>query len=502
MSAARIRLRYATLVNYLAVGYRMLVSVGFVVIVARRLSVSEFGLWGIMLSISLMLSAPVSIWCYWARRYYARGREDASGTGIWLTIMYLLPQAGAYLGLAYFENYVLGWGFTELLIALPVASFMAIDAYLTAFSVVIKPEIVGYKRVVYETLRLAVAYAAVVIFKLGYLGAVLSLVVALAVVITYNTLILIKYRAVNLRFSYSLTKEWLKSSYIPLLNIVNGSLRSAMRAIASWVTGSEVPAAYLNVALSAQTPLQASGAAAAPALYARMLREQKASDVEESIRLLFLTGAYTLAIFIVLSKPIASLYSLQYVVASTLIAITATYSIINALISVCTAALTGSEKVDIQGIKSHSKLIRSYLFKVPVVRLSATVAAYVAAISVAYSLRSDYFLTASAFLTAFLATAVGSLAVVYRMTAKRLNFRFPARDALAATASAGLMTVYYMLLKVNDITIAHFWSDVPELIVHLIVGSAIYVTSLAVMSKWFRNLVRSAFTAVGSRGFS
>ncbi|MCD6340350.1 MAG: hypothetical protein J7L51_00155 [Desulfurococcales archaeon] len=498
MSAARIRLRYATLINYASTIYRMLVAIGFVVVVARRLSVSEFGLWGIMLSASLMLSMPVSIWAFWSRRYYVRGKPEASGTGVWLTLIYSVPLTLAYIGLAYFENYVIGWGLTELLIALPIPLLMAMDTYLTAFSAVIKPELVGYKRVVYETLRLAVAYVTVVILGFRYVGAVLALAVALLTAIIFSVGVLIKYNAINLKFSLRLVKEWFKASYVPLIGIVNGFLRNALRVIASWVTGSEVPAAYLNVALAAQSPMQASGAAATPALYARMLRERRASDVEESMRLLFLTGMYMLVIFTALSKPIASLYSPQYVEVSILIVITALYSLVNALFSVCSAALTGAELVDVEGIKSHREIIHSSLFKVPLVALLATVSAYAISIPSGYILSANYLLVASLFLLAFLLTSVASFVVIYRMAVKEMAFKFPIREALATAISAILMAIYFLALKVNDVTVTRFWTDAPYLLIHIIIGSLIYVATLALTSKWFRSLLKSAFTAVRS----
>ncbi len=501
MSVTKIRLRYATLINYASVIYRMLVAIGFVIIVARRLSVSEFGLWGIMLSVSLTLSAPVSIWSFWSRRYYIRGKPEASGTGIWLTLIYFAPLTLAYIGLAYFENYIIGWGFNELLIALPIPLLMALDAYLTAFSVVIKPELVGYKRVVYETLRLAVAYVTVVILRLRYVGAVLALTVALLTSIAFIVGMLIKYNALNLRFSSRLVKEWLKASYIPLINIVNSFLRNALRVIVSWVTGSEVPAAYLNVALASQTPLQASGAAVTPALYARMLRKRRVGDIEESMRLLFLTGMYMLVIFTVLSKPIASLYSPQYVTASVLIVITALYSLFNALFSVCSAALTGAELVDVEGIKSHKEVVRSFLFKVPLVALLATISAYAISIPSGYILSANHLLVASLFLLAFLLTSVASFIIVYRMTVKEMSFKFPLREVSATAVSAAFMATYFLALRVNDVIITHFWTDAPYLLAHIIVGSLIYLCTLALLSKWFRGLLKSAFTALRSGTF-
>ena len=476
----------------------MLVAVGFVVVVARRLPVSEFGLWGIMLSASLMLSAPVNIWSYWSRRYYARGKPEASGTGMLLTLFYFIPLALLYVGLAYFESYVIGWGFTELLIALPVPLLTALDTYLTAFSVVIKPELIGYKRVVYETLRLAVAYIAVVILGLRYFGAVLAIIAALLAAIGYSLGVLIKYGAVNIKFSLSLVREWLKASYVPAIGIVNGFLRNALRVIVSWVTGSEVPVAYLNVALAAQSPVQAAGAVT-PALYARMLRERRVSDVEESMRLLFLTGAYMLVIFTVLSKPIASLYNPQYIAASILIVVVASYSLINALFGVCSAALTGADLVDVEGIKSHRHIIHSYLFKVPLLALMATVAAYVISAPLGYAVRTNYLLVALLFLVVFLVTSVLSLVAVYRMALKEMRFVFPLREAIASAVSALLMGAYFMILGVHEVTIAHFWVDAPWLAMHLVVGTSVYLIALALMSKWFRELGKSVITTVLGR---
>ncbi|MCD6278760.1 MAG: hypothetical protein J7J11_03665 [Desulfurococcales archaeon] len=499
VSTPRIRLRYAALINYASMIYRMLVAVGFVVVVARRLPVSEFGLWGIMLSASLMLSAPVSIWSYWSRRYYVRGKVEASGTGLILTIMYFIPLSLMYVGLAYFESSVIGWGLTELLLALPIPLLVALDSYLTAFSVVIKPELIGYKRLVYETLRLAAAYVAVVIVGLRYLGAVLAVMLALLVSIAYCTYVLRQHGAVNTRFSLDLVREWLKASYVPAIGIINGFLRSALRVIVSWVTGSEVPVAYLNVALSAEAPVQASGSVAS-ALYARMLRERRASDVEESMRLLLLTGGYMVVVFSVLSKPIASLYNPQYMSASVLIVIVALYSLINALFGIYGSALTGSDLADVDGLGSHKHLLRSYLFKVPVLTLGSTAAAYAVSAPIGYAVRSNFLLVPLIFLAAYAATSAVSLVIVYRMTLREMMFSLPLREVIATTVSAALMAAYFTVFSVHEVTIKHFWVDVPKLAAHLAVGTLVYLAGQALSSKWFRGLLKSVVVTVsGSR---
>ena len=48
IAGLNVRLRFSSFVNYVSLLFRVLVSLGFVVIVAGRLSVNEFGLWGVI----------------------------------------------------------------------------------------------------------------------------------------------------------------------------------------------------------------------------------------------------------------------------------------------------------------------------------------------------------------------------------------------------------------------------------------------------------------------
>jgi len=75
-----VRLRYAGALNYLAMIVRLIVSIGFITIITRKLTVEEFGLWAI---ISNLVSYPVilvSFWSYWCSGSVARNVPKSLGS--------------------------------------------------------------------------------------------------------------------------------------------------------------------------------------------------------------------------------------------------------------------------------------------------------------------------------------------------------------------------------------------------------------------------------------
>ena len=116
--------------------------------------------------------------------------------------------------------------------------------------------------------------------------------------------------------------------------------------------------------------------------------------------------------------------------ASILIVIVALYSLINALFGIYGSALTGSDLADVNGLKSHKHLLRSYLFKVPVLALGSTASAYAVSAPIGYAVRSNFLLVPLIFLAAYAATSAVSLTIVYRMTLREMMF---SRQSLQCT---------------------------------------------------------------------
>jgi len=492
----RIRLRYSTIVNYVSMLYRMLVAVGFVVIVARRLSIREFGLWGIIFSIASMLTSPVQLWIYWVQRFYSRGYDEASGTGLILTFAYWIPSSLVYLLIAIFEERILGWGFWYVVLGLPLLLLNVLDNYIMGIASVVKPELRGYRGFIYNTLRLFLAYILIVELKTGLTGALLAIEAAMLVGIIYTSLILTTMRALSLKFSKNLVFQWISAFYVPFLMVLQSFLRGGLRAIVSWVTGSEIPIAYLNVGFASEAPLLQASQATTPALYAKILQERRGSDVEVSLRLFLLFTSFTLISFAALAKPVASLYNPAYLGAYLLIPLVAVYATFNSFLNVYATTIHGAVSVDSRGIRSHKEIVKSYLFKVPLLRLMGLIISYGLAIPLILLVKGDHLLEATVAVLALIVGSTPLLAYFHRVAVSLVPHKSPYREFASSLFSSGLVFMYYFTSGATNLVISEFWEDAPLLGLHLTVAIVIYIVTKYLTSSWFRNLVKKGLEQI------
>ncbi len=490
----QVRLRYSTIMNYVSLMYRVLVALGFTIIVARRLSISEFGLWGIILSLAGMLAAPTRLWSFWAQRFHARGWREAASTGLVVTLSYLVPAFLVYIFASMLETRVIGWGFDYLIMAIPIILLQPSMNYLSSLVAVTKPELVAYTNMINDTLRLIAAYLFVAKLRMGLEGAIYSLELALLVATVYLAISLVRLGALKPAFSYQLVKEWFKAFYIPSLILLVNVFRSSVRMVVSLISGSEVPVAYLNVGFSAERPLLQASRAAVPALYARSLREKRREDVEETLRLYIFFSGFLFATFISLSRTIASLYNPRYVDAHLIIPLVALYAFLGGLANIYGTALRGAEKVDVEGIPRHSRLLSSRLFKVPLAWLVAMTASYAMFIVPVLLYVKDPIAIAFLVATSLIIGTAALLAYLWYETRSFIPHSFPLREAIAVAVAALIVATYYIVSGTAALEITSFWSQAPLLMLHLLVGIIVYAAAMYALSPWVRKLTGDALT--------
>jgi len=487
-----IRLRYSTVMNYLSMVYRMFVAVGFAVIVARRLSVGEYGLWGVVLSASLMIATPVYLWSMWAQRFLARGNADAGLTGLYLTFLYWVPSGLAYLAVAFVEQLLVGWGFNYMLLGLPFMFLQTLDAYLGSLTEVSKPEVRGYRGFIYETFRIVLAYIMVVVMGWRLGGVIIAVEVSLLIAVLYVWLSLHRLGAFRGRFSLGLVREWLSAWFLPSVRFSVFLLRSGVRAVVSWVTGSEEPVAYLNVGFSAEAPLVQASWAGTSALYARALRESRGWDLEETIRLSLLFTGYMFPVFTVLSKTVASIYNPIYTSAWLVLVLVSFYAVLNGLSSIYTAVLLGVDRVDLNGIPGRRRLLSSYLFKVPMVQVLGLTGSYASFVIALLLFRLDSLHAAETVVASLLVWTIPVLGYLARKAGEEVDYKFPFRELLEVSIASAASAVYYLVVGANGIIVLRFWAQIPEVLIHLAVGLAVYLAVLYVLSPWARRLFGDA----------
>jgi len=469
------------------------IAVGFAVVVARRLTIEAFGLWGIILSVSLMLSSITTLWKFWTSRFLARGYKEAATASLGLSLIYCLVGSLIYLAISYLEWHLLGWGLNYMLIGLLVFILYVLNDGFEGIISVTKPELLGYRTFIYETLRLILAIVLVKMLNLGLLGAILSVEVSLLITVLYMFLIVLRWKLISWSFPFKLALQWLKAGYIPLLNMIYNSLIGGVRAFTSWLTGSEVIVAYLNVGFSAQTPLSKLAQASTFALYARLLRKPRPQDLTETLRIYFTASGFVVTTLIVLSRSIASIFNPKYYLdAYIIIIIVALYSLVASLSSIYLTAVLGSSDIDRQGLTSHRILLSSPLFRALLVRVLGVIIAYGISALLILSVPGENIVNAVNVCLALLIASTITLSYMYYKARKLIPHKIPYREAIAVVIASITILVYYYLTRVYTIIIHSFWSDTPTLIIHLTIALAIYSSILLALSPWTRGVLKQA----------
>lgn len=488
------RLRYSTIVNYLSMIYRLIASVGFTVVIARKLAPHDFGVWGITLSTTLMIANLWGIIDFWMRRDIARGDLEAFYAGTFAALFYATVAGVAHVLLGWAQSVIFGWPLEAFLASVPMTLAAVMDRYFSTAVSMIKPEGVGYKNMVLDTVRLVIALATVnVIGKVVYtpivaytLGFTSSSALSLTILLRLG----IRPRLGDL----GRVREWIKAAYVPLANVVRLSALGGIRAVASWATGSELSVAYLNVGLSSQTAIVRASAQSTPALYARLLKGRGGEDVEEVLRLFILVTGFLASSFIVLSKTIASLYNPLYVGAWPVVVIVTLFGVAEGLANILTVSALGSVKSE---KLTWNELKRTPLFRVTYARVAALAASILAGSVLARALVPDYLKAAEYFAASLLAGSAAYTIWVGGYVRHSLRFMAPWKEVLAGVLASASVAAYYALAGVSGLIIESFWSAVPSLLLHGGVALIMYVLVWYALSPWFRWLVRASLSYLG-----
>lgn len=479
-----VRLRYPMIVNYISMLYQILASMGFVVIVARKLDVIHFSLWGIVNSAALLVPIPLALSTWWARRDLARGNSAAANTAIGITLLYMVPASILYFAIAASSALAIGASVLEAAMGLPIALATTLSSTLGALIGVIKPEYIGYQRLVIDTARVALGYALVAHLRLGYPGAIAAAAISLALGLVVLGIPLARRGYLKPRLDRGLAMEWFRGYRYPLLGVLRAQMLQGTRVFASWATGNALLIAYLNISQAFQRIVMRASQAVSSPLSARALRAPRASDLVESIKMYFLFTTPVTIVLVVLSKPIVSLYNPAYLEAWPLMIVVAIYSIVLSLNTIYMTFVVSQwrEREDPWG--EPYKLIK--------LNVSSTLLGLVSGLALASNFREEPLEAAISLITALCIgmalQTVKAASYVRRVQPYKAPYRVILEEATAGLASAS----YLLAVGADEIIVRRFWVDAPVLGLHVLVAGLIYLGVLLLISPWARSLARAA----------
>ncbi len=486
-------LRYPAVVNYLALTLRLASSVAFSVIVARRLPVSEYGVWGVILSVSLALTNPVTLISTWPPRMESWGHRGAGYTGLLVSAAYSAITAAVFVVAM---RLVVGPGAPWPLAAVALPVLQVVYTYLRRLAAAARPEAVGYSMALYEAARLPLVYLLVARMRLGILGAVASLAAAHLAAAAYLAVEAARAGFLEPRLVPGLVSRWARLSHIPLLDSLTGLLSGFYRGFFKLVSGSLEAVARLNVGLAAETPLlQAAWVGPSLALYARMLRRVSAGDVAESVRIYLALAGFVLASMAALARPVVALFNPAYLDSTLLVRLAALHALIYGLANIYGAAVGGAERFDADPsrVPPLRVALATPMGRASLARLGSAAAQYALLALLYQALRPAG--PAGAALVAMasmLASAAGLLAYLYRLASRTVGAPVPWREAAEVSVASAASVAVYAAMGAPWVAEPRFWPALRLVASALAVGGLAYAAVLLAVSPWARGLAAAA----------
>ncbi len=494
--ARKVRVRYSTIMNYIAQVYRLLLAILFAVIATRKLSVEEYGLWTTIFGVSGVLTSIYGIWYMWVTRFYARRRYDIVAATPILTMIYA-PIAIALMALTglYYAS-ILGWGFEYFIVASLMIVHAGFNRYFRSIVIGSRPYIEARVNIIRDTVRVITVYILVVVFMQKLLGVLLSTIVA-GFTSTILYVLFLRHEKIAIPKPMFIKKHIariLKNSYIPVLNTSSQLTTHIERPILTALSASTTATAYLGISYIPRSVILQSSQAFTSPLLSKLLRIPSREDIEDVLRLTFAINIGATAFILVMVKPILSLFRPEYMSAWPLFIIFSLESLVMVFANIFAAVSVALEKKDLY--EEGLKLTDTPLFKINLARfLRNTLSVLAGSTAIATALYigvKDPVLIALFYPISWFASGIPLLVYTYRLSKKKIHYSIPVKELLSSLLAATIASLYLYFSKATTIIIKNFWSTVPILLIHVAIYLAIYSIVLLALSKWFREFVFKA----------
>jgi len=493
----RIRVRLSALINFLVNIYRTIASFIFTVVVIRRLDPHEYGLYATLLSTANAVASPIAVWIYWGSRRHVLGVRGS--------IQGALALGGIYSVLSTPLFILVSSLFTSGTFIYAVLSILILAFYilLAPLNIVVSllllyaPDKGGLLGIVFESVRVALAYLLVVVFGAGVFGAVIGPGIASAVTLAYAASLLARMGILNLGSrSFRMRVEGLgeavrllKLSTLSIPNMVTGALGSLDKAIMGIISSSTIPAAYASIS-SVPKAFISPGAFTA-GLYAKTLREPREEDIVDILIIYSFISIFLTSMLITLSVPAVSLFNPAYIDGAILFIMASLEALILGYASIFETIAIGAERADVKS-KDLLGIAGTPLGRVPLAQMTRFLVCIASASLTQLALWSigvkDPVTLVMPYSAAYLLSSIPYTLYIYRLAIAKVSFKMPWKDMAAFTLASLVASSAPIMLGLGEIVVRSFWKDLALLLPGAMLSALIYALSSLSTSNRMRIL--------------
>ncbi len=482
-----IRLRYTGLTAYTASLTMMLTGLLFTLLITRRLTPEELGVWRYIGTLISYFIIPANLLSFWVTRLTAQGRGVLSTS---IAVSAPIIAAAMVLFVYLSETFAKTVGFIVDVFLIASLEIPSIYLYMLIESATyaVRPHLNYYSQLMQEAVKLPLGLLMVVVFRLGLQGALWAAVAGF----TARSLVML-YLSKNVqwgRLDKDTALRILRLTWLPLYASIPNQLIATEYIIVLLLTSSAEPLGYATALYLIGSMVTMSGSLAS-GLYPKMLQKPNARDVEAVMKLVLMFATPTAVGAFLLSSHILNILRPDYVEASPLLPIVLVGSIISVLTTVVDFVIVGEERSDFADSISSKKILRSRLFLQPSLNYlyaaiylpSLTIALYVLKPAGPVAPLTTWF-------TANLATSIIIFVIKLKLAREKVPFTAPLRSIAAYITASTTMSLAVLLTRPSTLP-PEIASALPQLLHPVVIGAATYLATLYVIDKETRELYKA-----------
>jgi len=336
-------------------------GLAFQLMIARTTTELQYGLWFNINDVLAYFTLLATALPFWTMRFAARDKEGAAKTGILAnltisaiaTVIYLplVPLVTSSLGID--QKYLLLY-FVVAVQIIELYSISALEACVRARI----PHVIGYGLLVAEACKVILGYILIIRFQQPLLGALLSLIVAFTIQITYYFKLLLEELKQKAKWHY--VKEWLKGSVANIYNIVGNQIAAFIFIMLFIYGGKGARSNYGAAAQIASVITYASFLAFA--LYPKLLAEKSREDITTALKMVLMFAIPMTVGAMAFADSYMTIINIVYKDAWPVLVMLAANSFVATMSGFFSSVLFGVERVDEKAKISFRELIKSRLF--------------------------------------------------------------------------------------------------------------------------------------------
>ena len=492
---SNVRVTYSGLIAFLVSISGVITGTIFVVIISRRLSPDEFGLWsliGFMLGYVLILE-PITT--YWTTRQLAREKEVGK-TAVASISMFSSGGIIIYFIIVLFVGKYLEADSDVLLVSGLLVPLMFFINLFNGIALSNKPQSISYGTLAFEVIKIPIGAFFIIFLEFGIMGAILTTIIGQ--IIRLVILFFFNKERISGKIKLSIIKFWIKMSWLVLYSGSAGLIHKFDVMSVTMITNSLSVLAYWQAGLTTSGIVAISNSIS-QALYPKLLAENKKEYAQETLKRTLFFAIPIVGMAIVFAKPVMHVLNPIYADASLIVIFLASQSLVGVLTGIYTNILTAFEKVDKDSNSTFKQYVKSRLFFIPTINhlIAITYIVTLLVFLFFFTENSNEIEIVSIWSIILLCTHTPYMIYLMSVVQKTHNISFPLKELIkygTVTLFAG--TISYVIIE-NYLEYSESVFDfLPQFIPIVILGGIIYFGITYLIDKSVRNLFKSIWREI------